>query len=260
MWIYHRISFCIEPPCYGGQWPGKRQQPVHPDRNYEEYTQEPYQNHQQYVHDIFDLTLKYADQMKKTNGRGKTLKQILINGSAYSHFRYLQNGNMAVFSLTQEQRVLFSFGTAANEALHAQFNTSQRTVVQQHAESTQVVLQSFTMAKLLAHHSAAFGITVAQRSQGQIQALLQGYLLLPSSSFCLPFGNEDLEMVRSRRVLRRPVHAHNAAAATSYVQRAAIHRERWVRHLRQKPRRKKGCVKRTIFTKKKQRRLRRGDR
>ena len=106
------------------------------------------------------------------------------------------------------------------------------------------------MAKLWAHHRAALGIPVAQRSQGQIQALLQGHLLLRSSSFCLPFGNEALDMVRSRRVLRRPVHAHNAAAAASYVQRAEIHRQRWVRHLRQKPRRKQGSVKRTIFTKK----------
>ena len=238
---------------HAGRWPGRRQEQVNPDRDYKEYSLTPYQNHQDYVNDIFDVTIKYSAELKRTNSKGKTLRQILINGSAYSHFRYLQNGNRAIFSLTPKQRQLHSFGTSANESLHQQFNTSQRQVIQQHVESTKVVLKSFSFGKLLAHHSAAFDCTMSQRSQGQILALLEGHLLSKGCSFCKPWGEEQpLPAIAARRQLRKPIHRRDQQRARVYSSRKALQEERWRQHLRLKPRKRRHVLKRHIFTKKKE--------
>ena len=148
----------------------------------------PYEQHQQYINDIFDLTLDYAQDMNRKNSKGKSAKQILIAGCAYQHFRYLQNGSCAIFTLSSEHKRLLSMGTTANEALHAQFNACQRPVVQQHVESMDVVLRSFSLGKLLSHHSAAFSPTLVQRSQGQILSLLEGKLQQSNYHFLAPFG------------------------------------------------------------------------
>lgn len=237
-----------------GQWPARRSNPLHPDRNFIDYSQTPYLDHQSYIDDIVDLTLLYPDDMGRKNSKGQSVKQILITGSAYRHFAYLRNGCCAISALSRERRQLFSFGTAANEALHAQFNSSQSTVVQQHLESVQVVLKSFSCAKLLAHHSAAYAPTVAQRSQSQILALLEGALLRPDSEFCKPFDETQPEAVTDRKRLRRPVHAHDGGAAAHRAQLAARQREQWRKHLHSKKWiGRKWTLKRTVFTKKKHR-------
>ncbi|CAK9005878.1 unnamed protein product [Durusdinium trenchii] len=242
------------PKAHEGQWPARRSNPLHPDRNFIDYSQTPYLDHQSYIDDIVDLTLLYPDDMGRKNSKGQSVKQILITGSAYRHFAYLRNGCRAISALSRERRQLFSFGTAANEALHAQFNSSQSTVVQQHLESVQVVLKSFSCAKLLAHHSAAYAPTVAQRSQSQILALLEGALLRPDSEFCKPFDETQPEAVTDRKRLRRPVHAHDGGAAAHRAQLAARQREQWRKHLHSKKWiGRKWTLKRTVFTKKKHR-------
>lgn len=159
-----------------------------------------------------------------------------------------------MWSLTPAERQLRAMGTTANEALHAQFNNSQRPVIQQHAESLDVVLQSFSLSKLLAHHSASFAPTIAQRSQQQILSVMQGFFASSACAFCPPFATEPERDILSRKAVRAPVHAHDKVAATAYVKRLRSQKDRWNLHLRMKPRRTVSKKKkRHVFTKKKKR-------
>lgn len=93
--------------------------------------------------------------MNRRNSSGQTLRQILVNGAGFEHFAFLLNGSRAIHDLTSEDRCILATGTTANEALHSQFNACQRAIVQQHQESVDVILQAFSMAKLLAHQPLA---------------------------------------------------------------------------------------------------------
>ena len=90
------------------------------------------------------------------NSRGQTVRQVLINGASWGHYSYLQNGGHAIHSLSAEGRRLWGMGTCTNEALHSEFNNTQRVTVQQHVESMRAVISMFSLAKLLAHQSAAY--------------------------------------------------------------------------------------------------------
>jgi len=215
------------------------------------YCAQPYEQHQQYINDIFDLTLDYAQDMNRKNSKGKSAKQILIAGCAYQHFRYLQNGSCAIFTLSSEHKRLLSMGTTANEALHAQFNACQRPVVQQHVESMDVVLRSFSLGKLLSHHSAAFSPTLVQRSQGQILSLLEGKLQQSNYHFLAPFGANIPAALAHRRQLRQPVHRHDTDAAVVHKHKLRKQQDRWKLHLRLKPRKHVLKVKRHVFRKRK---------
>ncbi|CAE7300884.1 unnamed protein product [Symbiodinium necroappetens] len=238
-----------------GRWCGQRKRARALERDWECYCAQPYQRHQDYVDDILDICLTYPSDMSRKDSRGKTTKQILIAGASFQHFAYLLNGSRARASLSDSDRKLLSMGTAANEALHQQFNATQRPVIQQHRESVDVVLFSFTLAKLLAHQSAAYWPTVSQRSQSLLLSMITGHL---RREFCPAFAKNPVAVVRNRRLARAPVHRQNPAAARAAADRAAGQSERWATHVAARKVRRRWILKRTVFTKKKQKRQRRG--
>ena len=134
-----------------GRWQANRKEPRHHDRDWASYSLTPYRTHQQYIDDIQDVCLQFPQDMSRKNSSGQTLRQVLVNGAGFEHYAFLQNGCRALHSLSTQDRSMLATGTTANEALHSQFNNCQRSIVQQHQESVFVVLQSFSMAKLLAH-------------------------------------------------------------------------------------------------------------
>jgi len=210
----------------------------------------PYQNHQQYIDDIHSIMLLHPDELCRRNSRGQTVRQVLINGASWGHYSYLQNGGHAIHSLSAEGRRLWGMGTCTNEALHSEFNNTQRVTVQQHVESMRAVISMFSLAKLLAHQSAAYYATTSQRSQSQLLALLEGFM---RQNFCAPFSSLRQKSVVSRRSLRAPVHQLLPAHVQPWKEQLARQKSRWARHLLLRPRPpKRGNVKRTVFTKRKE--------
>ena len=138
-------------PVVSGKWKAGQAKPNHVDRDWAAYSQSAYSSHQDYIDDIHDICLQFPTEMSRRNSTGQTLRQVLVNGVGFEHFAFLLNGSRAMFNLSSEDRRIFATGTTANEALHQQFNVCQRSIVQQHQESVAVILQAFSMAKLLSH-------------------------------------------------------------------------------------------------------------
>ena len=114
-----------------------------------------------------------------------------------------------------------------------------------------VVLRSFSLGKLLSHHSAAFSPTLVQRSQGQILSLLEGKLQQSNYHFLAPFGANIPAALAHRRQLRQPVHRHDTDAAVVHKHKLRKQQDRWKLHLRLKPRKHVLKVKRHVFRKRK---------
>ena len=240
------VGFCRTKTLCPGKWQWRRK--VATDKEVDPHT--PYTHHQEYIDDLHDVILKYPNDMARKNSRGQTLRQTLINGASFSHFAYLQNGGRAIQSMAAQDRLLWAMGTTANEALHSEFNSTQRTVVQQHLESIESVLFSFSFAKLLAHHAAAYCPTVSQRSQSQLLALMLGQM---QRHFCKQFSFHNIRPARTRTQVRRPVHHVLPANVQAFQRTVAEQKLRWARHVLRKPRHLcKKPVKRTVFTKRKQ--------
>lgn len=138
-----RFTHTHIPSFLPGRWQAEKRKPGH-------------RKHQEYIDDIQDLCLEFQSEMSCKNSSGQTLRQVLVNGIGFEHYAFLQNGCRALHSLSPQDRCILATGTTANEALHSQFNNCQRSIVQQHQESVFVVLQSFSMAKLLAHQLFVF--------------------------------------------------------------------------------------------------------
>ena len=265
--IQKKFHVAAEGPIYNGQgpqphdeegrWNANRQNVLHDERDWEKYTQEPYTHHQAYIDDILDLTLKFSDQMRRKNSKGQTVRQILLHGASFHHFGFLQNGCHLRATLTPQQQALLGLGTAANEALHSEFNATQRQVIQQHLDAMTIVLRSFVFNKLAAHNSAAYSPTTAQRSQAQIQSLMAGEM---ARSFFLPFNDGAFVPVTNRQRVRQPVHQFNSAQARAFKALRALQAQAWTKHVRRIRCRAKHVLKRTVFTKAKQRRPRKAKR
>ena len=150
------MTVCVlVPPPPAGRWQATQTQPQHKDRDWLAYSQTAYVAHQDYIDDIQEVCLQFPKDMSRKNSSGQTLRQVLVNGAGFEHFAFLLNGCRAINSLGFKDRGILATGTTANEAMHSQFNTCQRAIVQQHQESVAAILQSFSMAKLLAHQLLA---------------------------------------------------------------------------------------------------------
>ncbi|CAJ1427843.1 unnamed protein product [Effrenium voratum] len=244
-----------------GKWPAKADNMKARGREWNAYVQEPYASHQDYIDDLASLTVRFATDMGRKDSKGRTVFQILQSGAAYQHYAYLLNGSRATAALSLQDRQMLSWGTTANEAVHFQFNRSQQTVTQQHVDSSTLKLEAFCLGKMLAHNSASYHPTVAQRSQAELISSMLGYIM--SGEFAGAAG-VAMAPVTSRQELRRPVHFLDKAKVARMRAFATTRKSAWVKEAarREEMARKRGCeraqqkVKRTVFTKQKQRKLR----
>ena len=109
------------------------------------------------------LTVKYPEEMSRTNKKGRTLRQIIESGAAYRHYAYLQNGSVLLNNFSECEREHMNIWTVSNEALHNQIKTALRTVTLQHEDSLKTKVHLFAMDNMLAHSSAAYQLVSAQR-------------------------------------------------------------------------------------------------
>lgn len=165
--------------------------------------------------DLLDITLKFPAGMSRKNCKGRSANQILMSGAAYRHFAYLRNGNHSA------ETQLSAWGTTGNEALHFQINNARQTVLQQRHEAIPPTLFSFALQKMMAHNSAAYAPTLAQRSQAELLSLLRGHL--SACSFPVP-------PLANRDEARRPTRALDQAKTQRAKAVSASQRRRWGQH------------------------------
>ncbi|CAJ1383781.1 unnamed protein product [Effrenium voratum] len=221
-----------------GKWPAKADNMKARGREWNAYVQEPYASHQDYIDDLASVTVRFATDMGRKDSKGRTVFQILQSGAAYQHYAYLLNGSRATAALSLQDRQMLSWGTTANEAVHFQFNRSQQTVTQQHVDSSTLKLEA-----------------------AELISSMVGYIM--SGEFAGAAG-VAMAPVTSRQELRRPVHFLDKAKVARMRAFATTRKSAWVKEAarREEMARKRGCeraqqkVKRTVFTKQKQRKLR----
>ncbi|CAJ1383870.1 unnamed protein product [Effrenium voratum] len=244
-----------------GRWSARKEALAKPERDLRAYSNTPYNSHQEYVDDLLDITLKFPTDMSRKDCKGRSAKQILMSGAAYRHFAYLRNGNHIASQFSAAETQLSAWGTTGNEALHFQINNARRTVLQQHHEAIPPMLFSFALQKMMAHNSAAYAPTLAQRSQAELLSLLRGHL---SACFFSSFGDRAIPPLTNRDEARRPARALDQAKTQRAKAVAASQRRRWGQHAAKLERRRAKRsvpgpprIKRTVFTKRKQPRLHR---
>lgn len=223
-----------------------------------EQADKPFQNHQDYLDAVLALCAQFPDKMRNKNSKGQTVLQILKNGTSYKHFRYMWNGSHIIAALhavlAPSEVQLLNFGTCGNEALHFQLKASQEQIVQQHIQTFPPQLAAFSLAKMLAHHSAAYFHTVSQRKESEILSLVQGCLL---KGFLPPLQNGHAQPTLSRAALRKPVHSMDPSKTAAKKKMAAQKAAQWEKEVRNRSLKKKqacsskSSMKRTVFTQKK---------
>ena len=241
-------------PCAGKvAWPNKEAGTTPPPS--EEWYSTPFASHEEYVSALHHLSVKYAGDMGRRNKRGRSVLQILQSGAARSHYVYLMDGARIIDRVRrlvgEAEQELMSWGTCGNEALHAQLKSSYATTVQQHVEAYPRQLQSFALAKMLAHHVAAYHPTIAQRGEGEILALLQGEL----RRGLVEGAPQEIRPRASRAELRAPVQRLDGSRVGARRRLKAQQAARWDaererRAQRQRRRQaQKRRLKRTVYTK-----------
>jgi hypothetical protein len=253
------------PPEEEGIWdfPKRKRLQKPTEEKWDTYCKKPYKRHQEYIDDLIETAHRFPDEMRRKDCKGRTVLEILKAGAAYKHFAYLRNGSHIRSTLSPADSSLLAWGTCGNEALHAQINSTQSTVIQQHAERFPTKLKAFTLGKLLAHNAAAYSPTLAQRSQPELLCVLQGCVM---AGFYDSFGAPADQPVTSIPELRAPVHPLNKSKAARTQAVARSQNERWkkqqsIDQAKRSSRKHKVLVsrvtkKRTVFTKKKQRKIR----
>jgi hypothetical protein len=187
------------------------------------------------------------------------------HGNCTSKKQLRLNGSIARSGMTARELELLSFGTTRNEALHYELKSVQTTILQEHAERAMCRFDAFSLAKLLSHNAAAYHPNVAQRKQCELLATILGHM---TRCFFSSFGNALVSAVTSKEAMRAPVHnwdvqkaqvrkAVSQAQAVRWEQQLLIKQQRDQKRKVLGPEVAKGPLKRTVFTKRKQQRLRR---
>lgn len=263
-------KFTVPVACgiYQGEFPADADVAVWPKRltsrsaavNWVAYVATPYDNHQQYVDDIYDLTLDFHGDMCRKDKKNNSALEILKNGSKYRHFKFMMNGCHIRSTLSTHDRELLGVGTTANEAIHHHVADFFRTVVQQHIENAMTKFDCFTLANLLAHNSAAYSKTLAQYRQTTILSILVGSV---RSNLFKPFGEHIPEVISARADVRIPVQALNQDTKAMKMEVRKTKAVRWKRELAIKRAKrphafnKRAYQKRTVFTQKHEGKLKR---
>ncbi|CAK9076836.1 Uncharacterized protein SCF082_LOCUS36965 [Durusdinium trenchii] len=203
------------------------------DWNWDDRVVKPYSSHQEYIDDVQVLCAQHFDQMHKKDKKGRTIEQILRAGVSYKHFRYLWNGSHIIEALHHamdpKEVELLSFGTCSNEALHFQLKACQEQIIQQRIQTFPPQLEAISLAKLLAHHSAAYHPTLAQRKESEILSLMQGRLI---KGFVLCLEERQIGPTLCREALRKPVHSLDPRKVAARKALKAKKAEQWQKEVK----------------------------
>ena len=248
----------VEDPPDAGNWSDNLMDKEATETDWDKKAAKPYCNHQEYINDIQALCTAFPDNMGHKDKKGRTIRQILKAGASYTHFRYLWNGSHIISALHDvlppAELQLLSFGTCSNEALHFQLKACQEQIIQQHIQTFPPQLAAFSLAKMLAHHSAAYFHTLAQRKESEILSLMQGCL---KKGFLPALEEGQVQPIISRQDLRKPVRRVDPGKLAARKETAAQKAVQWKkenrnRQLKNKEKvQHKGAFKRTVFTQQK---------
>ena len=248
----------VEDPPDAGHWSDNLKDKETTETDWDQKVAKPYCSHQEYIDDIQALCAEFPDKMGNKDKKGRTIHHILKAGASYTHFRYLWNGSHIISALHDvlppEDLQLLSFGTCSNEALHFQLKACQEQIIQQHIQTFPPQLAAFSLAKMLAHHSAAYFHTLAQRKESEILSLMQGCL---KKGFLPPLEEGQAQPIISRQDLRKPVRKVDPGKLAARKETAARKAEQWKKEARNRQLKNKekvqhkGTFKRTVFTQQK---------
>ena len=248
----------VEDPPDAGNWSDNLMDKEATETDWDKKAATPYCNHQEYINDIQALCTAFPDNMGHKDKKGRTIRQILKAGASYTHFRYLWNGSHIISALHDvlppAELQLLSFGTCSNEALHFQLKACQEQIIQQHIQTFPPQLQAFSLAKMLAHHSAAYFHTLAQRKESEILSLMQGCL---KKGFLPALEEGQVQPIISRQDLRKPVRRVDPGKLAARKETAAKKAAQWKKETRNRQLKNKekvqhkGAFKRTVFTQQK---------
>ena len=102
---------------------------------------------------------------RKVAGTKMTVHKLLVRTVQPSRAEWLLNHQRQRQALSRAEAKQAAFGTASNEALHAELNRWFRTIVQMHQPTLRTKLFTFQLFKLLTHNSAVYHATTCQVSQ-----------------------------------------------------------------------------------------------
>ena len=222
------------PPAPGaaGTWNGARTPQFHATAEaWEAYCSRPFRSHQEYIDQLLLIARMYLDEMERPCGSRadeNTLKDILIAGSRYQHFAYLNNGCRVLHAMPEAVRRHLAWGTTANEALHMQIKGWHANVRVQHAERVPHTMRAFSLAKMTTHNAAAYHPTTAQRTQSELLSTICGGLrvefIKPTQGVAQPVAPHRLSLKRPLVVVDAGVKERRAEARTR--QAAAVERQK----------------------------------
>ena len=68
-----------------GSWDVASAGEMHESRDWDAYSEQAYASHQEYINDLYYLTVQFKYVMQRRNKKGRTVAAILESGASYSH-------------------------------------------------------------------------------------------------------------------------------------------------------------------------------
>ena len=131
--------------------------------------------HSTYVSELAKIGYAHKQLMARSNRKGVTALDILMNGASRQHFEGLQNSSRLLARLGSFGTRLAT-GTTRNEQLHRELKSWSRNFYQTHKDRLLNGFRIFELAKLLTHASAAYSPTLTQFRQRKLLVLIAGRL------------------------------------------------------------------------------------
>lgn len=168
------------------------------------YQKQPFSSHEEYVQQLKKVSTRFPDAMKLSDGKGKSMLEILKAGSSKRHYKYLMN-NSVFREIAQGHKDDIHKGTMVNEAEHRSMKRWNECVYQQHQDRVEVISALYALFRMLGnsyknlHFESAF-----QYDEKEAIFMLAGLV----AKGALQREVQDADLVQSpattRKDLKRP--------------------------------------------------------
>ena len=126
----------------------------------------PYKDVMSYVGDVAALcAVHYGAVSKRPHKGGSPMYDALWRATAPERLDYARNNQRRLLALPQARREQLASGTTGVEALNAEINNHFRFYGSMYQSTLLLTIRAFGLFKLLAHNSAEYCPTLAQRAQ-----------------------------------------------------------------------------------------------
>lgn len=209
----------------------------------QEHSNAPYYIRDEFLIVLAAISALFPEEMTRRRPGMSTTTRAMLHGSAeVGKVEWLLNGTRFSHSLPTSLRTLRPVGTTANEALHAELNSTFRRTHKLHRSSLESRLHFFVLGKLAAHNSALYRAGLTQMGSSVTLARVVGSLEMYSAAtwrgWCRsdPCGEDsrrertrervrarevDLAIEAERALLKRPAGATMKRPAGVVLERPA---------------------------------------